>query len=231
MNQIKSFTKNTKGRDFCVGDIHGHFTKLQKALDGIGFDPASDRLFSVGDLVDRGPECREALDWLDKPWFHSVRGNHDDYVCRFDTCDANNWVYNGGSWFAGLAWDEQREFAAQFRELPFAIEVETDAGLVGIVHAECGRTTWAQFVLELRAPIYSRQEQKNMRNTAMWSRKRIDAMDTSGIPDLRAMIVGHEVVSEFTWLGNVGYIDTGGHRDGYFTILDLNSLTLPTPKP
>lgn len=231
MNQIKRFTKNTAGRDFCVGDIHGHFTKLQKALDGIGFDPVRDRLFSVGDLVDRGPECRDALEWLDKPWFHSVRGNHDDYVCRFDTCDVNNWVYNGGSWFAGMAWDEQREFATQFRELPFAIEVETEDGLVGIVHAECGRTTWAQFRSELITPIHSRQEQKNMRNTAMWSRKRIDAMDESGIPDLRAMIVGHEVVSEVTWLGNVCYIDTGGHRIGKFTILDLNSLTLPTPKP
>lgn len=231
MDQIKRFTKNTAGRDFCVGDIHGHFTKLQKALDGIGFDPVRDRLFSVGDLVDRGPECRDALDWLDKPWFHAVRGNHDDYVVRFDTCDVNNWVYNGGSWFAGMAWDEQREFATQFRELPFAIEVETEDGLVGIVHAECGRTTWAQFRSELITPIHSRQEQKNMRNTAMWSRKRIDAMDESGIPDLHAMIVGHEVVNEVTWLGNVVYIDTGGHRAGEFTILDLNSLTLPTPKP
>jgi len=231
VNQIKRFTKNTAGRDFCVGDIHGYFTKLQKALDGIGFDPLCDRLFSVGDLVDRGPECRDALKWLDKQWFHSVRGNHDDYVCRFDTCDVNNWVYNGGSWFAGMAWDEQREFAAQFRELPFAIEVETEDGLVGIVHAECGRTTWAQFRSELVTPIHSRQEQKNMRNTAMWSRKRIDAMDESGIPDLHAMIVGHEVVTEVTWLGNVAYIDTGGHRSGFFAILDLNSLTLPTPKP
>ena len=228
MQQIKRFTKNTEGRDLCVGDIHGHFTKLQKALYDIGFDPRCDRLFSVGDLVDRGPECRDALEWLDKPWFNSVRGNHDDYVCRFDTCDTNNWVYNGGSWFAGMAWDEKREFAAQFRDLPFAIEVETDYGLVGIVHAECGRTTWAQFALELRAPMHSRQEQKNMRNTAMWSRKRIDSMDAEGIPDLRAMIVGHEVVSELTWLGNVAYIDTGGHRAGEFTILDLNSLT-PTP--
>lgn len=224
MNHIKRFTKNTVGRDFCVGDIHGHFTKLQKALDSIGFDPLQDRLFSVGDLVDRGPECRDALDWLDKPWFHPVRGNHDDYVVRFDTCDVNNWVYNGGSWFAGLNRDEQEEFRVQFRELPFAIEVETDAGLVGIVHAECGRTTWAQFRSELIAPIYSRQEQKNMRNTAMWSRKRIDAMDRSGIPDLHAMIVGHEVVDEVTWLGNVAYIDTGGHRYGKFTIIDLNKL-------
>ena len=118
--RIKRFAANTAGRDFAVGDIHGHFTRLQAALDTVAFDPEIDRLFSVGDLVDRGPECRDVLEWLAKPWFHPVRGNHDDYVCRFDTCDVENWVYNGGSWFAGLAWDEQREFAAQFRELPIA---------------------------------------------------------------------------------------------------------------
>jgi len=132
---IKRFERNTAGRDFAVGDIHGHFTRLQAALDVAGFNPAADRLFSVGDLVDRGPECRDALDWLDKPWFNAVRGNHDDYVCRFDTCDVDNWVYNGGAWFAGLARDEQQEFAVQFSDLPVAIEVETSRGLVGILHA------------------------------------------------------------------------------------------------
>lgn len=229
MSQIKRFEINTAGRDFAVGDIHGHFTQLQSALDATEFDPAVDRLFSVGDLVDRGPECRDVLAWLDKPWFNAVRGNHDDYVVRFDTCDAENWIYNGGSWFAGMNRDEQEEFRVQFAELPFAIEVETAGGLVGIVHAECGRTTWAQFRAELLEPIHSRQEQKSMRNTAMWSRKRIDAMDESGIPDLRAMIVGHEVVSEATWLGNVVYIDTGGHRGGHFTLLNLQTLECIPP--
>ena len=50
------FAQNTVGRDFAVGDIHGCFTELQRGLDAIGFDPSTDRLFSVGDLVDRGPE-------------------------------------------------------------------------------------------------------------------------------------------------------------------------------
>ena len=50
------FAQNTVGRDFAVGDIHGCFTELQRGLEAIGFDPSTDRLFSVGDLVDRGPE-------------------------------------------------------------------------------------------------------------------------------------------------------------------------------
>jgi serine/threonine protein phosphatase 1 len=60
-----------------VGDIHGHFQRLQQCLEAVGFDPAVDRLFSVGDLVDRGPHSEAALDWLAQPWFHAVQGNHE----------------------------------------------------------------------------------------------------------------------------------------------------------
>lgn len=67
MSKLKHFTVNTAGRDFAVGDIHGHFTRLQVALDAVSFDPAVDRLFSVGDLVDRGPESEQVLEWLAKP--------------------------------------------------------------------------------------------------------------------------------------------------------------------
>ena len=221
---IKRFAKNTAGRDFAVGDIHGCFTKLQQALDGIGFDPAVDRLFSVGDLVDRGPECDMALEWLAKPWFLPVRGNHDDYVCRYDSCDLGNWLINGGCWFLSLNSDEQAEFAVQFRELPIAIELETDAGLVGIVHADCPFPTWARAVAELTEPE-SPKRLKLAKNSCMWSRTRIEMVDTSGIPDLLALVVGHTPLRTPAILGNVVHIDTVGWRDeGYFTLMDLSTL-------
>lgn len=222
---IKRFAKNTAGRDFAVGDIHGCFTKLQQALDGIGFDSAVDRLFSVGDLVDRGPECDLALEWLAKPWFHPVRGNHDDYVCRYDSCDLGNWLINGGSWFLSLNGDEQAEYAVQFRELPIAIELETDAGLVAIVHADCPFPTWAQMVAELTEPE-SPKRFKLVKNSCMWSRKRMEDDDESGVPDLRALVVGHTPLPNGPIkLGNVLHIDTAGwHPSGRFTLLDLHTL-------
>lgn len=226
MSLIKRFERNTAGRDFAVGDIHGHFTLLQQALDDAGFNPATDRLFSVGDLVDRGPECRDVLDWLAKPWFHPVRGNHDDYVVRFDTCDVDNWVYNGGAWFAGMAWDEQREFAAQFGELPIAIEVETPQGLVGLVHADCPFPSWLHLQFALTGTLPPK-ELKLVKNTCMWSRSRIEQEDASGVLDVRAMVVGHTPLLKPAMLGNVHYIDTMGWRPqdgGYFTLLDLHTL-------
>lgn len=230
---IKRFEINKDGRDFAVGDIHGHFTRLQKALDAVGFDPVVDRLFSVGDLVDRGPECLDVLEWLDEPWFHPVRGNHDDYVCRFDTCDVDNWVYNGGAWFAGLAWDEQREFAAQFREIPIGIEVETERGLVALVHADCVMDSWDELRHELENPS-SNKRRKLAVNTCMWSRGRIEQCDERIVHGVRAVIVGHTPVRQPVVLGNVYHIDTGGwlpEKGGYFTLLNLHTLEAIPPIP
>lgn len=69
---------NTLGRDFVVGDLHGCVDVLRALLHDVRFDPARDRLFSVGDLVDRGPASEAALELLDRPWCHVVRGNHEE---------------------------------------------------------------------------------------------------------------------------------------------------------
>ncbi len=50
---IQYFEKNNVGDDFVVGDIHCQFNQLNRQLYEIGFDPKKDRLFAVGDLIDR----------------------------------------------------------------------------------------------------------------------------------------------------------------------------------
>lgn len=223
---VKRFPINAIGQDFAVGDIHGHFTLLQKTLDEVGFNPAADRLFSVGDLVDRGPECEQVLAWLDKPWFHPVRGNHDDYVCRHDTCDIGNWLQNGGAWFISLTDAERGEFAAQFRELPIAIEVETPEGLIGLLHADCPFPSWQHLLEQLEGGAEG-GALRNIKNACMWSRRRVELEDSSGVQDIRALVVGHTPLASPLALGNVVHIDTAGWRPkngGYFTLLDLRSL-------
>ena len=43
--------------------MHGCFATLQKLLRHIDFDPRSDRLWLVGDLINRGPSSLEVLRW------------------------------------------------------------------------------------------------------------------------------------------------------------------------
>ena len=40
---------NRLGRDFVVGDVHGCFRTLERALAALEFDASCDRLFGVGD--------------------------------------------------------------------------------------------------------------------------------------------------------------------------------------
>ena len=71
------FGRNEQGRDFVVGDLHGEINALHEAMVNIGFDSERDRLFCVGDLVDRGPASFELLELAAEDWFFPVMGNHD----------------------------------------------------------------------------------------------------------------------------------------------------------
>ena len=219
---IKHFEMNKEGRDFAVGDIHGNFTILQQRLDAMGFDPAKDRLFSVGDLVDRGPESELFEEWLAKPWFHAVRGNHEQMVVDAvadDTPEAHAaslHAGNGGLWLYGLPEVEQQCYALLCKELPLAIEVETENGLVGIVHAECPLDDWNLF-----KSLYP-ENQEYFEAVALWARKRINCGYTGTVAGVHKLYVGHTPLKKSVELGNVVYIDTGAVFNDNFTIIQIN---------
>lgn len=235
MARFGHFPANRRGRDIAVGDIHGHFTRLRGVLGVAGFDPAVDRLFSVGDLVDRGPESGEALDWLDRPWFFPVQGNHEDFAIRYaleGRADAATYAANGGQWFIDLPEREQRRIALRLAELPLALEVETPDGLVGLVHADCPLRSWDDLRLALTSPDMPRRLFEQVKMICQWSRERIYTADERVVAGVRAVVVGHTPIQAPVVLGNVHHIDTGGWLDdrrGHFTLIDLRTLQiLPT---
>ena len=65
--------------DYVVGDIQGCLDPLLKLLDRVNFEPATDRLIAVGDLINRGPQSLETLRFCKQLGnsFTSVLGNHD----------------------------------------------------------------------------------------------------------------------------------------------------------
>lgn len=217
----KHFHLNEGGKDFIVGDIHGCFTRLQARLDRMGFNPEVDRLFSVGDLVDRGPESHMALEWLSKPWFHAVRGNHEqmavDRMAGFG--DDRIYISNGGAWFLGMHKAEQCEYADAFSALPIAITLETAGSLLGIVHADCPLNNWQDLIDALQS---DRADSYAM--CCMWSRDRVTGSIQSEVEGVRAVVVGHTPMQSYTSLGNVIYIDTGAVFGREFTILDAATL-------
>ena len=170
-NPIVAHEANRHGRDLVIGDLHGHFDTLEHALDELAFDPDRDRLFSVGDLIDRGPRSEAALDWLSMGRIAAVRGNHEQMM--IDTLDtakgrltksppARAWLDNGGGWWWGWSGEDDRDrdldaeqanqarreqWLHALREVPYARTIETAQGSVGIVHTTASyHQRWEQIV-------------------------------------------------------------------------------------
>lgn len=153
MNILKTFEANTNGRDFVIGDLHGCFSIFQNLLRHLKFDPSKDRMFSVGDLVDRGPQNLDCLELLYEPWFHAALSNHEQMMLEaFHGGRAGEfWIRNGGFWGIEALndWRNQTrrtptEFSLKvfdllekIADLPFLITVKLQNGKkVHIIHAE-----------------------------------------------------------------------------------------------
>lgn len=137
----KQFSVNEFGRDFVVGDLHGCHTLLEAALNHVNFDTARDRLFSVGDLVDRGPENVKCLQLLDKPWFHAVQGNHEQLMLHaLTTQDVTVWFNNGGMWERYIEDELEAEIVVnsldKINRLPLFMSVKLPNGMFHVVHSE-----------------------------------------------------------------------------------------------
>lgn len=112
--RTKHFDANTLGRDFAVGDLHGCKDALEQLLTHVNFDPSVDRLFSVGDLVDRGPDSWGCIALLEEPWFHAVLGNHEQLTIASLMC---NLIDQGTHSMIGLHRDFDCEYLVTDKDM------------------------------------------------------------------------------------------------------------------
>lgn len=210
---VKRFFANTHGRDFIVSDIHGAFDLVWQGMQAVSFNPETDRLFVNGDLVDRGEESWRALKFLQLPYVHATRGNHEEVWLDLyrdgppspKVVEAISRLYRlGAQWWFDTEPEVRDTLVAEFAKLPLAIEVETPRGLVGLVHADVpADMDWQTFTAELRAG------NRHVVKSAAWGRTRINRLDASGVPGIGRVFVGHTPLETgIVQLGNVFAVDT-----------------------
>jgi serine/threonine protein phosphatase 1 len=94
-----SFRQEADMRTLVIGDIHGCLRAFTALLDAVAPAP-DDRIITLGDYVDRGPNSRGVMDRLVALYatgrLVALRGNHD--VMMLDARDKHDltWLYCGG---------------------------------------------------------------------------------------------------------------------------------------
>lgn len=210
-------------KHWVTADIHGAFSSLWTRLVNLGFNPKEDILFSLGDLVNRGEESSAALQWMHKPWFKPVMGNHEAMVLNADQglLSAVN-----GSWYLELSSSEQSQTAAVLSSMPYARTINVAGSRIGLVHADVPEgCTWSQFTEALSV------KDEHAIQSALWSRARWQASIGSGLggddlPPVEGVdwvFVGHSPVDKPTIVGNVVFMDCGlwrGNTNGIICLED-----------
>jgi len=127
-----------------VGDLHGHRSLLELQLEQLGFDPTRDRVLSVGDLINRGPDSLGTLSLLEEPWFYPVLGNHElmllDFLGYYSSRIHSGKAFRsgGGEWISE-AIDRHRKTVHRLADLvaslPLAIHVEAGCSF-NVMHGD-----------------------------------------------------------------------------------------------
>ncbi|EOI6460386.1 metallophosphoesterase [Vibrio paracholerae] len=198
------FNRNHLGNDYFVGDIHGEYELLILLLSHINFDIKKDRLFSVGDLCDRGPKSIECIELAKSNWFFPVIGNHESFILDFKNENIyakKNWIMNGGSWWFDLGEDKQQELKNIINEnFTLSLEVKTKFGNVGLVHSYYPYLEW---------PITKIETSQIDTKKILWNRN----LDQRNIAGLDLLITGHTPLNTPNYNGFNLNIDTGsGHQ-------------------
>lgn len=217
-SRVIRYPANEKGRDFVVGDIHGCLDVLHRALRALNFQPTTDRLFSVGDIVDRGPNSLACLGLLKMSWFHPVMGNHESFLARhlehpeFYPPADKDWLDKTGRTFT-----ERRTLANQWLpyllEMPYIIQVGKVENGFQVIHAEVlenGRSVSNQMIEE-----WDFEDSKKATERILAGRNLIKAWLTARPvlrahePDFRLTFCGHSIVHAPLQLARQIYLDGG----------------------
>jgi serine/threonine protein phosphatase 1 len=222
-SKLVTFTKNTLGDDYIVGDIHGHYDRLMEHLDKHKFDFSVDRLFCVGDLIDRGPSSAKMIDLLSEHWFFSLLGNHEYFMLsglkHSNNKDKMRWLQNGGEWIANSDPTLWPQWFNQLSQLPVAMQLEGKNGKTyGLLHADFPSHHWSNF---------DSFDQKKL-ETCLWSRLNFNKRSEHVVEGIDYLVHGHNSTGHMInnksaplLLGNRYYIEPGAYKGEDFILLAI----------
>ena len=188
-----------------IGDVHGEYDKLMRLIEKL---PYTDDLCFVGDLIDRGPQSKEVVDFVINNNHKCVIGNHEVFLTNslytndggahcYNIDVYEMWMFNGGKKTLDSFGDSIWEYLDWFKKLPFYIQ----NGRYLITHSYAANS------------IYTDTD------NLVWTRDM-----SRPINDNVINIFGHTIHEKPTqYHGRHWCIDTGAFHTGILTAMDLKT--------
>ncbi len=163
-------------RHLIVGDLHGRYDQLMRLLELANYDPASDVLYSVGDLIDRGPKSVECVEFFENnERCYAIKGNHELMMMYGDWF--TTWLGNGGRACLESLEANGRDMAwlhSIFQNWPWVIDVgeNEEEHAFRIIHAEIP-PAWPESYFQNMLDYAINPEDPGFQR-CVWSRKLIN---------------------------------------------------------
>ena len=119
---------------YAIGDIQGCNQAFQKLLGEIRFDPAKDKLWILGDSINRGPDNIGVLQWIldHRDAVLALMGNHE--IGFLQAVLAKTKSKKSDTTSDLLNWDRLDEALDWIKGLPFYLENETHFAIHAGIH-------------------------------------------------------------------------------------------------
>lgn len=205
-------------RVFFCGDVHGNFTQLKAQLNEIGFVHGADILILVGDVIDRGAENVEMVEYATcTPGVHCVLGNHElaflsaleDGLSRSTYVSPNM----GGAWIDRYSAMELEDLVTLIEScMPAAITIEREDFSIGVIHA-AAPDNW----------IEAQSLTSEDLDYCLWSRDQCSILNRTPVVGVDVVVHGHVCCNNLIVSGNQIWIDTL-FRTGKLTIIESKEL-------
>jgi serine/threonine protein phosphatase 1 len=133
----KTRKKEQNPRRIIIGDVHGNFDTLLRLLDRVAPD-SNDEVYFLGDLIDRGQQSLQVVDFVIKNNYQCLLGNHEYMLLKAlgekEVSEKwfNGWIESGGA-ATLLSYNNNipAEHIDWFQSLPNYL----DLGDIWLVHA------------------------------------------------------------------------------------------------
>jgi serine/threonine protein phosphatase 1 len=200
-----------------IGDVHGHFQGLKTLFSLLELDDR-DRVYFLGDLIDRGPESAQVVEFVRTGQYPCLLGNHEQMMrLAFNTSSSDYFAMEGWLSAGGRSTLDSYEDLSQLDiDLEWMATLPTylDLGHIWLVHAGVH-------------PRLSLAEQTAQE--FCWIRREFHQMQKPFFED-KLIVTGHTITFTFPgvepgqlaqgagWLD----IDTGAYhpKSGWMTALD-----------